>query len=191
MLTVLFFYPIQILILWLLQLISSFGGRAAEVSHVSKVEVGAGAVTAETGNVGDRQRGVLQQFVGHAALVGLAEIDTAHSCEQEHERIDVIDAGTVAFAEDGGVGTAAREEAQIVVHHADARWVEVAFQRQVLDSSVLAVAAAMGEGRNIELFERKLRLALELAGVQAVPASPCVVAIPPVFYSVSHVPLRL
>ena len=125
------------------------------------------------------------------ALVGLAEIDTAHSGEQEHERIDVTDAGTVVFAEDGGVGTAARKEAQIVVHHADARWVEVAFQGQVLNPTVLAVAAAMREGRNVELFECELRLALELAGVQTVPASPCVVAIPPVFYSVSHVSFRL
>lgn len=59
MLTVLFFYPIQILIPWLLQLISSFGGRAAEVAHVGEIEIGAGAVAAETGNIGDRQRGVL------------------------------------------------------------------------------------------------------------------------------------
>lgn len=175
----------------MLELEAAVGGRAAEVAEVGEVEVAARAVAAETGDVGDGQRGVAQQLVGHAALVGLAEIDTAHSGEQEDERVDVADAGTIASGEEGGVGAAAGEEAQVVIHDADARRVEVTLQGDVLHLSVLREAAAVCEGRDVELVEGELRLALELAGGRILLATAPVVAVPSVYYSVSYVCLRV
>lgn len=175
----------------MLELEAAVGGRAAEVAEVGEVEVAARAVAAETGDVGDGQRGVAQQFVGHAALVGLAEIDSAHSGEQEDERIDVADASTVASGEDGGVGAATGKKTQIVVHDADARRVEVTLQGEVLHLSVLREAAAVCEGRDVELVEGELRLALELAGGSILLATAPVVAVPSVFYSISNICLRV
>ena len=87
---------------------------------VGEVEVGARTEAAAAGDVNDTKRGVAQQLVGHAQLVGLTEVDAAHAGEQEDERVDVAGAGAMFLAESGHVGAAGGQRAQEIVHHADA-----------------------------------------------------------------------
>lgn len=176
------FHPIPPLIPLHPQLLPPVAGRGTEVVLVGEVEVGAGTEAAAAGDVNDAKRGVAQQLVGHAQLVGLAEIDAAHTGEQEDERVDVAGASAMSFTESGHVGTASGHRAQEIVHHADACRLQVALHGHIRHPPVLAVAAAEGERRDVKLVERELRLALQFAGLQFAPVPVLMVAVPSVLH---------
>ena len=176
------FHPIPPLIPLLPQLLPPVAGRGLQVALVGEVEVGVGTEAAAAGDVNDAKRSVAQQLVGHAQLVGLAEIDAAHAGEQEDERVDVASAGAMFLTESGHVGAAGGHRAQEIVHHADAGRLQVALNGHIRHPPVLAVTAAEGERRDVKLVERELRLALQFAGLQFAPVPVLVVAVPSVLH---------
>lgn len=121
------------------QLLASVAGSGAQVALVGEVEISAGAETAMASYVNDAKRGEAQQFISQTQLVSLAEVDATHACKQEDERVDVAGSGTISFAESGDFSAACGQRAQEIVHHTDARRLQVALQGYIRHQSVLAV----------------------------------------------------
>ena len=143
----------------LLQLFTPICWRALEVALVGEIEIGARAEATAVGDIGDGQGDVAQQVIDHAHLIGLSEIDATHICEQEYERINVTDAGTVALTEGCNARLALRQVAQKLIHDVDAHRLQVSLQWHIRHVAVLAIATAVDERRYIEVVDSELRLA--------------------------------
>ncbi len=125
-------------------------------------EIGVRPESCATSHLLDGHVGVAQVVVGQPQQVGGAEVLRLHARQYKDERVDVLGAQSVDFAELHLHVLALRQPSQEVVHHLHARRVQVARYRFVVRLTVLVIPPLRREGRDVQIVHCPLWLALIL-----------------------------